>query len=78
MLVKEHVIHELEDLNDLELRQVAEYVSFLKYRARLEPIPLLDENQIAALYGEFAEEDRELAEEGMADYLSGLQREDIQ
>lgn len=76
MLVKDHVIHELEDLNEFELKQVAEYVSFLKYRARFEPITMLDEGQLAALYSEFAEEDRELAEEGMADYLVGLQHED--
>jgi hypothetical protein len=39
-------------------------------------VPALDERQLALLYREFAEEDRELAEEGMADYVSELQRED--
>lgn len=35
-----------------------------------------DEAQQAALYAEFAEEDRALAEVGMADYAAGLARED--
>ncbi len=34
-----------------------------------------DEAQAAALYAEFAEEDRALAEAGMADYAAGLARE---
>ena len=32
--------------------------------------------EIAALYAEFAEEDRALAEMGMADYSAGLAQED--
>ena len=32
----------------------------------------LTEEQMATLYAEFAEEDRQLAEEGIADYQTGL------
>jgi hypothetical protein len=37
--------------------------------------PLLDEAQLATLYGEFAQEDRRLAEDGMSDYTEGLAKE---
>jgi hypothetical protein len=36
----------------------------------------LDEAQLAALYSEFADEDRMLAEEGISDYAKGLAKED--
>jgi hypothetical protein len=36
-----------------------------------------DENQIAALYGEFAEDDRQLAEEGIDEYAELLKQEDL-
>lgn len=76
MSLKEKVASAIEGLSDAELRQVAEYVAFLKFRARIEPIGTLDETKLAALYGEFAEEDRMLAEEGMEDYAKGLKEED--
>jgi hypothetical protein len=59
------------------LVQVAEFLAFLKFRARLQPIPELDEAQLATLYAACAEEDRALAEEGMADYVHGLCQEDV-
>jgi len=76
MSIKEKVTQELDRLSETELKEVAEYVSFLKFRARIKPIPTLDETQLAALYAEFADEDRELAEEGMSDYAEGLMKED--
>ncbi len=76
MSLKEKVARAIEGLSDTELRQVAEYVAFLKFRARIEPIWTLDETKLAALYGKFAEEDRMLAEEGMEDYAKGLKEED--
>lgn len=39
---------------------------------------LADTARLAALYGQSAEEDQALAEEGMADYTAGLIREDDQ
>ena len=76
MSIKEKLAQELDRMSKAELEQVAEYMAFLKFRARHKPTPLLDEAQLAALYAEFADEDRELAEEGMSDYVKGLLRED--
>ena len=37
---------------------------------------LKDEIRLAALYAEFADEDRKLADEGLSDYNEGLTKED--
>ena len=63
-------------MSETELAQVAEFMAFLKFWARLQTMPTLEEAQLATLYAEFAEEDRELAEEGIAEYAQGLLRED--
>jgi hypothetical protein len=76
MTIKEQVTQELDSLSEADLRQVAEYVGFLKYRARVKPVRGLDETQLAMLYVEFADEDRQLAEDGMSDYAKGLMKED--
>jgi hypothetical protein len=76
MSAKEQVTRELDNLSEAELKQVAEYVAFLKFRTRLNQISTLDEAQLSALYSEFADEDRRLAEEGMSDYAKGLAKED--
>jgi hypothetical protein len=78
MTVKEYVTQALESLTDAELQEVAEYVAFLKFRARVALPPQLDEAQLARLYAEFADDDRRLAEEGMAEYQTGLLAEDAQ
>jgi len=76
MSIKEQVIHGLNTLSESELVQVAEFLAFLKFRARLQPILELDEAQLAMRYAACAEDDRVLAEEGMADYVHGLGKED--
>jgi hypothetical protein len=78
MAVKGHLVKELDTLGDHQLREVAEYVAFLKIRSRFMPPPSADEEELTKLYGEFAEEDRQLAEEGIADYTNGLAKEDKQ
>ena len=75
MSTKEQVLEELETLTEAEIKEVAEYLAFLKFRSRRKP-RVVDESQLAALYAEFAEEDRDLAEEGMAVYAEGLTKED--
>ena len=77
MFIKEQVIHGLDTLSEAELVQVAEFLAFLKFRARLQPMPDLDEAQLATLYAVCAEKDRELAEAGMADYVHGLCQENV-
>jgi hypothetical protein len=76
MSMKEQVAHELDGLSEADLQRVAEYLAFLKFRARVNRMPVLDETQLATLYREFAAEDRELAQEGMSDYAEGLAKED--
>jgi hypothetical protein len=78
MSVKE-LMAELEGLNEAELREVALYVSFLKFRAwRAFAEPLPDTTKLAELYAEFAEDDRQLAEIDMDIYMTMLQIEDNQ
>ncbi len=77
MSIKELVVQELDSLSEPELRQVAEYLAFLRFRVRIRPMPEFDETQLAVLYAEFADKDRTLAEEGMSDYAKGLMKEDI-
>jgi len=76
MTIKEHLAHEIERLSEPELREVAEFVAFLKFRENVKAVTLPDEAEMAALYGEFRDEDRELAEAGMPDYVEGLRKED--
>ena len=75
MSTKEEILEEIKTLSEAEIKEVAEYLAFLKYRARSKS-RIADESQLAALYAEFAEEDRNLAEEDMVDYGEGLMKED--
>ena len=77
MSIKKQVIHGLDTLREAELVQVAEFLAFLKFRARLQPMPDLDEAQLATLYAVCADEDRGLAEEGMVEYVHGLCQENV-
>lgn len=74
--VKEQVAQALDTLSETELLQVAEYVSFLRFRSRGGP-PIVDTTQLAPLYAEFTGEDRALAEEGMSEYRASLHDEDV-
>ena len=76
MTIKKQVTQELNSLNEAELKEVAKYVAFLKFQSRFKPVPAFDETQLAALYAEFADEDRQFAEEGISDYVKGLKKED--
>lgn len=74
--LREQVARDLGVLSDKDLEQVAEYVSFLRFRARRKRANI-DESKLAGLYAEFADEDRELAEAGMEDYARSLAEEDM-
>ena len=67
---KEQLSTNLNGLSEIQLRQVGEYLEFLKFREQREID--LDESEIAALYAEFGDEDRELAEVGIADYAANI------
>ena len=66
---------ELEKLDLEQLKQVFEFIAFLKFRARLVTNLAVDESSLATLYSEFAEEDRQLAEVGMSEYAELLKHE---
>lgn len=72
MTIKEHLVKELDGLDEKQLLEVEEFVLFLRFRSRFLPSQVFDEEQMAKLYGEFAEEDRLLAEEGIQDYATDL------
>ena len=77
MTVREHLVREIGRFDEKQLYEIEEYVAFLKFRSRFMS-PSFNEEQMAQLYGEFAEEDRNLAEEGITDCINSLTREDEQ
>ena len=78
MSIKEQVVHDLDRLGRRELRLAASYIAYLRARAAIHKRFTNGAQRLSALYAEFAEEDRALAEEGMSDYASGLRQEDTQ
>lgn len=74
-VTKETIKQEIEQLNDTQLNQIAEFIEFIKFRNKFHK-KIVDLNNFANLYQEFAQEDRELAELGMADYANQLRQED--
>jgi hypothetical protein len=76
--IKEQVAQSLDDLSTSELQQVAEFVAFLRFRARIAQATTADSARLQHLYAQDAEEDRQLAEEGIAEYHDLLQAEDRQ
>lgn len=76
MTIKEILIHELDELKETDLEKVVEYVKFLKVKHIFMPLKNSDEKDYASLYAEFEEEDRELAEQGFAEYSNQLSKED--
>ncbi len=76
MTIKEYVSHSLDSLSEAELEEIANYLAFLRFRSRLHGVPPLEVESIAALYREFGDEDRRIAEEGLAEYNASLIAED--
>ena len=76
MTVRDYVNQTLQSFDEAELAEVADYLAYLRFRARSHATPTIDVSQLSALYAEAAEEDRQLAEAGMADYAEGLAKED--
>jgi len=62
-------------LPDIEKREVASEI--IRRAFFIDQKVAVDEKQLGALYASFAQEDRNLAEEGMEDYEEGLTTEDI-
>lgn len=74
--LKELLRQEIENLNEEQLKQLSDFIAFLKFTSRNASWQI-DKNQIAAIYSEFAEEDRQLAEEGLDEYTELLRQEDV-
>lgn len=66
---------QIDSLNEEQLKQVSDFVRFLKFQACSTDLQI-DETQMAKLYQEFAKEDRQLAEQGMEEYVELLSLED--
>jgi hypothetical protein len=67
---------DLDGLTHTQLQQVADFIAFLKFRSQRHRRVIPDPNKLAALFAEFEEEDRDLAEAGIGDYAVMLQQED--
>jgi hypothetical protein len=74
-ITKETLKKDIDRLNDQQIKQIADFIAFLKFQSKLsQSTP--DLSQFANLYQEFADEDRELAEMGMNEYTKSLKNED--
>jgi hypothetical protein len=74
--LKELLSLELDKLNEEQLKQVSDFIAFLKFRSKNISWQI-NKNKMAALYSEFAEEDRQLAEAGLDEYAELLTQEDL-
>lgn len=75
MTTKEQINQQLNNLTQEQLNQVADFITFLKFREKSTK-PNFNTEKIANLYQEFAEEERQLAEEGINEYADLLTQED--
>lgn len=74
-ITRESLKQELDYFNDEQLKQVADFIAFIKFQTRFSQ-QTTDVSQFANLYKEFAQEDSELAEAGISEYAELLNRED--
>ncbi len=75
VITKESLKQEIDCFNDNQLKQIADFIAFIKFQRRFNQ-QTTDISQFANLYQESAEEDRQLAETGIAEYASLLNSED--
>ncbi len=76
VITKERVTQDIAKLNESQLQQIAEFLEFLKFRENPKHLRAFDESEIAKLYQEFGEEDRELSENNLSDFVENLKFED--
>ena len=74
-ITRESLKQELDYFNDEQLKQVADFIAFIKFQTRFSQ-QTTDISQFANLYQEFAQEDSQLAEAGISEYAELLNRED--
>ncbi|MGI8544785.1 MAG: hypothetical protein ACR2MD_15090 [Aridibacter sp.] len=73
---REKVVTKISELNESQLRQVAEYVEFLQFREIPKSEQQVDDAELEKLYAEFADEDSKLAESDLDQYAENLTHED--
>ncbi len=71
IITKETLKQDIDRLDDQQLKQLADFIAFLKFQSKLSQLTS-DLSQFANLYQEFADEDRELAEIGISEYAESL------
>ncbi|MBW4668634.1 MAG: hypothetical protein KME60_14705 [Cyanomargarita calcarea GSE-NOS-MK-12-04C] len=76
LALKDLLRQEIEHLNEEQLKQVNDFIAFLKFRSRTVNLHI-NTSQMTKLYEEFAEEDRQMAEEGLDEYAELLRQEDL-
>jgi hypothetical protein len=76
VITKERINQAIASLSDIQLRQVADFLDYLKFKEKSKRPRKFDESEIAKLYQEFEAEDRELAESDLADFVENLKFED--
>lgn len=69
------IARELSGMSQEQLRQVADYIAFLKFSTRRAILSAMDE-RASELYRDFGEQDRSLANSGVAEYRKSLKDED--
>ena len=75
VITKEYLKQELDQFNEKQLKEVAEFIAFIKFQTRFSQ-ETVDISQFANLYQEFAQEDRELAEAGISEYAELLDKKE--
>ena len=73
-ITRDSLKQELDYFNDEQLKQVADFIAFIKFQTRFSQ-QTTDVSQFANLYQEFAQEDSELAEVGISEYAELLNSE---
>jgi hypothetical protein len=76
MTLREQIVRNLESLSHGELEYAARLIESLRRRSHGAVAPSFDPDVYGPLYRKFAVEDRDLAEQGMADYARALEAED--
>ena len=71
----QEILKSFDLLPDVEKREVASEI--IRRAFSIDQKVAIDERQLGALYASFAQDDHDLAEEGMEDYGNGLTTEDI-
>lgn len=74
-ITKEDLKRDIDHFNDQQLKQIADFIAFIKFQTKFSQQKAAI-SQFENLYQEFAAEDQELAETGIAEYAELLNGED--